>query len=297
MAGRADRVRLSVPVGRAQSSEKVSPTAHYTGYVWARNGLSHPELSTRQGRVMYESLRPVMAISRALGGATLEPYLLARHPAIDVLLARAIEAGEVTQVLEVACGLSPRGWRFSRRYGDKLTYVEADLPEMAARKRQALQRMGALGEHHRVRSLDVLKHGGPDSLEAVAAELNPDEGLAILTEGLLNYLPRAAVDDIWHRFVRVLASFKHGSYLSDLDLGGVQSPAVRAFDLLLAAVVRGPVYLHFKTAAQAAAALRAAGFGAAEVHPATTVTAQARGAGSELAQILEASVSARPARS
>ena len=27
-------------------SEAISPTAHYTGYVWARNGLSHPALST-----------------------------------------------------------------------------------------------------------------------------------------------------------------------------------------------------------------------------------------------------------
>ncbi len=33
------------------SSDAISPTAHYTGYVWARNGLSHPELETLEGRV------------------------------------------------------------------------------------------------------------------------------------------------------------------------------------------------------------------------------------------------------
>jgi O-methyltransferase involved in polyketide biosynthesis len=283
------RRRLSVPAGRA-TSEKVSPTAHYTGYVWARNGLSHAELATRQGRVLFEALRPVMAVSRALGGATFETYLLARHPAIDALLERAIETGEVTQVLEVACGLSPRGWRFSRRYGDKLTYVEADLPEMAARKRRALQRIGSLGDHHYVRDLDVLEHGGPDSLEAVAAGLNPGEGLAIVTEGLLNYLPSEAVADIWRRVAVVLGSFEQGIYLSDLDLGGVQTPAVRAFDLLLAAFVRGPVYVHFDNAAQAEAALQAAGFDAAQVHAAASLTVQARGTGSEFAQILEATV-------
>ena len=28
------------------SSASVSPTAHYTGHIWARNGLSHPALDT-----------------------------------------------------------------------------------------------------------------------------------------------------------------------------------------------------------------------------------------------------------
>jgi len=55
-------------------------------------------------------------------------------------------------VIEVAAGLSPRGWRFRRRYGDRLTYVEADLPAMAARKRGALERMGSLGDRHGWRS-------------------------------------------------------------------------------------------------------------------------------------------------
>jgi len=53
-------------------SDAISPTAHYTGYVWARNGLSHPELETREGRLLFESLHPVMAVSRALGGPSLD---------------------------------------------------------------------------------------------------------------------------------------------------------------------------------------------------------------------------------
>ena len=48
-------------------SEAISPTAHYTGYVWARNGLSHRELATVEGRVLYESLRPMMTLSGLLG--------------------------------------------------------------------------------------------------------------------------------------------------------------------------------------------------------------------------------------
>ena len=57
--------------------------------------------------------------------------LLARHHLIDHRLHAAIESGRVGQVIEVAAGLSPRGWRFASRYGSRLTYLEADLPATA----------------------------------------------------------------------------------------------------------------------------------------------------------------------
>ncbi len=64
------------------ASDRIGPTADYTGYVWARNGLSRPELATREGRLLFDSLQPVMLGSQAIGGATLESYLLARHRAL-----------------------------------------------------------------------------------------------------------------------------------------------------------------------------------------------------------------------
>jgi O-methyltransferase involved in polyketide biosynthesis len=272
------------------SSGRISPTANYTGYVWARNGLSHPELATLEGRVLFESLRPWMIVSRALGGGSLESYLLARHRGIDALLQRAIEERGVTQVVEVACGLSPRGWRFSQRHGDRVTYVEADLPEMAARKRRALERMGSLSEHHRVEDVDALLDAGPGSLASLAEGLNRGEGLAVITEGLLGYLPLETVDDIWRRFAGVLGGFAHGRYISDLHIGGMQSAQVRAFRVLLSAFVRGRVYLHFEDAGEAKAALMAAGFRSAEVHRAASLAPEARGPGAGLAHILEASI-------
>jgi hypothetical protein len=144
-------------------SDAISPTAHYTGYVWARNGLSHPELETREGRLLFESLHPAMAVSGALGGPSLETYLLARHRAIDARLERAIEDHGVTQVVEVAAGLSPRGWRFAQRYRERITYVEADLPAMAERKRRALERMGSLSGRHRVVALGGASPSSPAS--------------------------------------------------------------------------------------------------------------------------------------
>ena len=277
------------------SGDRIGPTAHYTGYVWARNGLSHPELETREGRILFDSLQPGMLVSRATGGPTLETYLLARHRAIDALLEHAIERGEVSQVIEVAAGLSPRGWRFARRYGDQVVYVEADLPEMAERKRAALERIGSLGDHHRVREVDALRDDdGPGSLAAIAKELDAGQGLAIITEGLLGYLSTDAVARLWRRFARTLDGFAAGRYISDLHLGGALTPQVRAFRLLLSAFVRGRVYLHFSDAREAEDALLAAGFRDAHVRPAVEVTGGDRGRGSQLANILEASTTLPP---
>ncbi len=272
------------------STGRISPTAHYTGYVWARNGLSHPELETLEGRLMFDSLRPLWFVTRELGGYSLESYLLTRHRAIDTLLERAIEEHGVSQVVEVACGLSPRGWRFTQRYGEALTYVEADLPEMAERKRRALERMGSLGPRHRVVTVDALREDGPGSLAALASDLDSGRGVAIVTEGLLGYLPRPRVDEIWRRFTAMLAGFPVGCYVSDLHIGEVQSRQVRAFRVALSLFVRGQVHLHFDNVAQADGALREAGFSEVAVHRGAAVAPETRGAGSGLVHIIEASI-------
>src|SRR4051812_37384532 len=183
-----------------RDSAGISPTAHYTGHVWNRNGLSHPQLGTREGRVFFDVLAPTMTVSRLLGGPTLEGVLLARHRIIDDLLARAIDEGRVSQVVEVACGMSPRGWRFAQRYGERIVYVEADLPDMAERKREALERMDSLSAGHRVVEIDALRDDGPRSLAELAGTLQPERGLAIVTEGLLTYFADDDVLGMWRRF-------------------------------------------------------------------------------------------------
>lgn len=275
--------------------EAVSPTALYTGHVWVRGGLSHPALATTEGRLLFDALEPANWMSERFGGPTLEGYLLARHRAIDARLVAAIDAGRVSQVLEVAAGLSPRGWRFAERYGDRLLYVEADLPDMAGRKRRALERIGSLGPRHRVAELDVLRASGPGSLSELVGELDPAHGLAIVTEGLLGYLDSVTVAELWRRFAAALGGFRDGVYVSDLHLGAAQGPAVRAFRVALSAFVRGRVHLHFADADEAREALLSAGFTRAEIHQAAAVARAAdpgwhgRDAGSGLAHIIEAS--------
>lgn len=264
----------------SEGSGAISPTAHYTGETWVRNGLSHPQLATWQGRVLHGTMALPNAASRMLGGPSLDGILLARHRIIDALLDDLIRGG-VGQVIEVACGMSPRGWRFAERYGDKLTYVEADLPAMARRKREALAQMGSLGDRHRVVDLDVLREGGPESLESLVESMDPAAGLAIITEGLLVYLEDEVVEGLWARLAKALRPFSPGVYLSDLRLASPDpGVAERTFEMILGAFVRGKIHAYPGDKAAAEADLLGAGFAQARLHRADEHPAAA-GAGDD----------------
>jgi O-methyltransferase involved in polyketide biosynthesis len=251
-----------------ENPETISPTAHYTGYVWFAHGYSHAAFATAPGRLMYRVLRGANVAARAVGLPTLEGMLLARHRLIDLRLARAIDAGEVSQVIEIAAGLSPRGWRFRERYGDKLTYVEADLPGMIANKRRILGELGGENAHHRTVEIDALRDDGPSSIAAIAASLDPSRGTAIITEGLINYFDRATVAGMWTRFARALAPFPKSLYLSDIILrAGNQNALIATFGVLISAFVRGRVYLDFVNAADVEATLASSGLDGAVLDP------------------------------
>jgi O-methyltransferase involved in polyketide biosynthesis len=240
--------------------ETISPTAHYTGYVWYAHGQSHDAFATRTGRLMYHALHGPNAVAHRLGMPSLEGMLLARHRLIDLRLAHAIDAGEIQQVVEIAAGLSPRGWRFATRYADRITYIEADLPAMIAHKRRILAALGGETAHHRTAEIDALADLGPTSLAAICAMLDPTRGTAIITEGLVNYFERDAILGMWRRFAVALRRFPRSVYLSDMMLRTDNSgPISTGFAWLLSVFVRGRVHMPFATAEQAEDALESAG--------------------------------------
>jgi O-methyltransferase involved in polyketide biosynthesis len=216
-----------------------------------------------------------LAASKTLGGPTLDGLLLARHRIIDSILGDLIRGG-ISQVVEVACGMSPRGWRFTEQFGERLTYIEADLPGMAQRKRDALSRMGSLTDRHRVVDMDVLQEGGQGSLEALVDTLDPAEGLVIISEGLLTYLDDDTVDGLWTRLATALGRFDKGAYLSDLRFArrGLGLPE-RTFDAILGAFVRGKVHPYRGDEATAETTLHSAGFEEVRLHRGDTHPAAA----------------------
>jgi len=252
-------------------TSRISPTAHYTGYVWCRHGLSPAELGTQTGRAMFYGLQGlVLAVSPTIGGMTLEKMLLQRHRIIDHRLETAIAEGKVGQIVEVAAGLSGRGYRLSRRYRDTgLIYLEGDLPGMVARKRARLARLSDCSPHHHVVELNALADDGPQSLAQLAADhLDPDRGTAIITEGLLSYFPEDAVKGMWQRFSRLLGdSPKGGTYLTDIHLDGelLTTLPVRIFRKGLGLFARGGIHLHYQNEALLEESMKQNGFGRVEL--------------------------------
>src|SRR5215470_7790441 len=94
---------------------RISPTALYTSDVWVRNGMSHPALGSLKGRFLHAVLAPANLAVLGLGERpNLDQLLLARHRVLDHLLELDIAAGRVRQVVEIAAGLSPRGFRVAQ---------------------------------------------------------------------------------------------------------------------------------------------------------------------------------------
>lgn len=274
----------------SRGPERISPTAHYTGYVWQLEGLSHPALATREGPRLYAAMEPLIGLSRRLGGPTLRGMLVARHRTLDHLLDAGIAAGEISQVIEIAAGYSPRGWRFKKRYGSRLDYWEADLPHMAQRKRRLLEGVPA-AERPEVVDFNALEVTGPLSLAALGERLDRSRGLAVVTEGLVGYLDTESVSGMWRRTAALLAGFPAGMYLTDLRLRERtrDSVAAKLFMRMLSAFVRGRVHLHFENEADAVSGFRAVGFHDARlVHPRTLLPNLSPDPGPDHVQIVQA---------
>jgi O-methyltransferase involved in polyketide biosynthesis len=248
-------------------SEKVSPTAFATGYFWYRHGLSHAGLVVPEGKKLDRRFGHLIRAVKLVSGMSIEALMLARHKGIDALLARHIDSGKVTQVIELAAGLSPRGWRFTQRYGNRIAYIETDLPHMAKLKREMLDKAGLATPRHRVVSVNALLDRGPGSLHEIAQTLDTKAGVAVITEGLMSYLDPRTAKGVWRRIARTLRRFPTGVYLSDSyvrsDRYGIGGALFRG---VIQRFVRGRMHVHFQTPDEASRALKAAGFAGVKLH-------------------------------
>src|SRR5690606_27340908 len=127
------------------------------------------------------------ATSKAVIGGNIRTFLLQRHLIIDDLIAKHITENGVRQVLEIACGMSPRGIRLREKF-PHIHMVEADLPAMAKRKAISLMAAGRLGQHHQVTPIDILADHGEFQLEQVIDRVFDNrEPILVITEGLTAY--------------------------------------------------------------------------------------------------------------
>ena len=249
-------------------SSSISFTAYYTGEVWRQHGLASSVFATTQGRWLYRLGQPLEHTARFLAGASIQTTLLQRHQIIDHVVRQAIEQHGVTQIIEIACGLSPRGTQFCQQYPD-LHYVEADLPEMLQHKQDLLHKHGLLSARHRVQAIDILAETGALCVETVLGGLDKRRKTLVITEGLVNYFALSVIQDFWTRLAKSLHIFPKGGYVTDLYPNFTWHPMVKLVNTFvhgLAFATRSSVTLHFDHQKAITDGFASCGFKHSQVH-------------------------------
>src|SRR6266700_4072602 len=167
----------------AGSNERISPTALLTAYgrtltdiPFSRDIFEESEkirLSKGEAAMPVEFQTPATA-----------PRFEARHKLINRLLRQS----GVTQVLEIAAGLSPRGLEMTA--DPDFTYAEVDLTGNAQLKQKIVDAITAKPTVGVRTNLSVEEGDALDlvSLQAATTCLDRAKPIAIITEGLLRYL-------------------------------------------------------------------------------------------------------------
>lgn len=224
----------------------ISFTAHYTGYIWYSMGISHPVFATRKGKFLARLVHPLESWAEKNVGGSMRSTLKQRHAMIDQHLDQLIAQHPNLQVLEIACGLSPRGWNFRSKHPE-IDYRELDLPDMAKMKTQALQQIDQ--QSPEVLTADIFTH----DFGRIFHAFDPARPLVIISEGLINYFDKTLLNKLLQGITEYGAAFKELHYLSDIYPEPVKNRLAQfiwASSKLLKVMSRSAFTFHFQTPAE-----------------------------------------------
>jgi O-methyltransferase involved in polyketide biosynthesis len=187
----------------------ISFTAHYTGYIWYSMGISHPVFATKKGKMLAKLVHPLESWAEKHVGGSMRTTLKQRHQMIDQHLSQLIAQHPNLQVLEIATGLSPRGWNFRQQY-PHIDYRELDLPNMADIKNRALQQVDKNSPE--VLSVDLFS---PDFAN-VFQLFDPNRPLVVISEGLINYFHQPMLAELMRAIAAQSERFPELHYLTDV---------------------------------------------------------------------------------
>ncbi|MCL6245414.1 MULTISPECIES: class I SAM-dependent methyltransferase [Acinetobacter] len=224
----------------------ISFTAHYTGYIWYSMGISHPVFATRKGKFLARLVHPLESWAEKNVGGSMRSTLKQRHAMIDQHLDQLIAQHPQLQVLEIACGLSPRGWNFRTKHPE-IDYRELDLPDMAKIKTQALKQIDPHAPE--VLTGDIFTQ----DFERIFQSFDPERPLVVISEGLINYFDQALLNKLLQGITEYGASFQELHYLTDIYPEPVKNRLARfiwASSKLLKVMSRSAFTFHFQSPAE-----------------------------------------------
>lgn len=187
----------------------ISFTAHYTGYIWYQMGISHQVFATKKGKSLAALVHPLESWAEKYVGGSMRSTLKQRHTLLDDQLKTLIEQHPQLQVLEIASGLSPRGWWFRQHYPE-ITYRELDLPDMAQTKQAALQQIEANAPD--MLSVDLFTAEFKQAFDL----FDPSLPLVVISEGLINYFDKPLLAQLIQSIAEYGQPFKELHYFTDL---------------------------------------------------------------------------------
>ncbi|HEX6938573.1 MAG TPA: class I SAM-dependent methyltransferase [Longimicrobiales bacterium] len=188
----------------AQGFDKIGLTARLTAYMRQFSDIPFAADVARR-------LGAEQTFERLLADAQLRPRdLLWYAPIFEVRyksIGEAIRKSGATQVLELASGLSLRGLAMTR--DPAVTYVESDLEELTEVKRSLvaeLRREYGLPSHGNLH-LVTANALDRDRLQLAVEPFRRDRPIAVVHEGLLQYLSRDEMEAVARNIRELLAGF------------------------------------------------------------------------------------------
>lgn len=239
----------------------ISFTAHYTGYIWYSMGISHPVFATGKGKMLAKLLHPLESWAEKHVGGSMRTTLRQRHRIIDSQLTQLIQQQPDVQILEIACGLSPRSWNFRQKF-PQLDYRELDLPEMAEIKTQALQQLDQ--QAPQVLTADIFTQ----DFERIFQGFDPSRPLAVISEGLINYFDKTLLNKLLQGITEYAQDFKALHYLTDIYPEPVKNKLANFIwtsSKLLKVMSRSSFTFHFINPLEVQTFFGNAGFSSVEV--------------------------------
>lgn len=195
-------------------SEKISPTAHLTSHAWDFLGISNAKYFVNpKYKFILNTLRsigfPIFANKR---NDYIYYMLEPRHRAIDYFI---FSKFGYKQVLELACGLSPRGMTFAEN--PEFNYIETDLPKMLEMKKNLVvntyKEKNIQRKNHNFVSLNILEE---EITKKLAGYLNPKEKTVVISEGLTPYFDMEHLRKIFTNVANFLKANDGGVYICDI---------------------------------------------------------------------------------
>jgi len=166
-----------------ETYEKISPTAKLVAYLRTFSDIPFTkEIATKSGA---EKTFHELAEESAKSMIRLAPMWEGRYKVTNRILADH----DITQVLEIAAGLSPRGLAMTEN--PDVVYVATDLPKILEEEKEIaeaiLVKLNCQRPNLHFLAADCFNM---DSLLTAVAAFNRDRPIAVITEGLFPYFNR-----------------------------------------------------------------------------------------------------------